>query len=133
MAECEICFDAYDDEKRIPLDLDCCKKRLCQLCIETRISSTAICPYCKIRWSSRSFVNKCKENTPLNLLSELRKVVLSNDEDVVKRSECAGELRKYYENALQENMRKAGEKSSEQVIIIAIFKNIVIGSVRIMV
>jgi len=119
MAECDICREEYDNESRIPLRLSCCvrPKYCCLICIEARINSTANCFYCTKRWSIRSYVNNCKEKTSVNLLSELNKTALINTEEVVERKYelGSGHLRKDWEDALQENMRKAGVKSAEQI------------------
>jgi hypothetical protein len=75
-----------------------------------------------MRWSIRSFVNNCKDNTPENILSVLNKAALSNTEEVGERKYelGSGHLRKDYEAANLEIMRKAGVKSAEQVGIVAI-------------
>ena len=49
---CQICFfDYYREEnnKRIPIELSCCKNILCKNCFRDHISisNTIICPYCK--------------------------------------------------------------------------------------
>ena len=118
--ECEICFESYDNEDRTPLILACkCRKIMCLSCVLLRLKSTARCPYCSIRWSVRNYVTQCRDGTPSNLLEKLVLAFQAKEPEIpLTRSSSvlgSGELRNYYEKFLEDNGRKAEEKSAEQV------------------
>lgn len=118
--ECEICFESYDNEDRTPLVLACkCRKIMCLSCVLLRLKSTARCPYCSIRWSVRNYVAQCRDGTPSNLLDKLLLAFQAKEPEIplIRASSVlgSGELRNYYEKFLEENGRKAEEKSAEQV------------------
>lgn len=118
--ECEICFEPYDNGDRAPLVLACkCQKVMCLSCVLLRLQSTARCPYCSIRWSVRNYVTQCRDGTPSDMLERMLVAFQSKAPEIPHNRASSvlgsGELRNYYEKFLEENGRKAEEKSAEQV------------------
>jgi len=66
---CEICFDYYDAEIRIPKSLSCCGKTVCRRCLEVILRDHRLqCPWCKTKISADSHTYK----TNLQLLSVIQ-------------------------------------------------------------
>ena len=67
----------------------------------------------------RNYVTQCRDGTPSNLLDELLLAFQAKEPEIplIRASSAlgSGELRNYYEKFLEENGRKAEEKSAEQV------------------
>ncbi len=67
---CEICFDSFDLETRLPKLLNCCGKSLCRMCLQKNLQTGKMrCPWSKHNMSSD--INSYKTNLQLlNIIEE---------------------------------------------------------------
>lgn len=118
---CEVCFEDYTAE-RPPLKLFCCKKLLCQDCVD-QIKSHSYCPWDRRRWNSRTLKGKCLECTPNDLLEQI--LSLPSEENVIAPQGLQklgdGALRREYEHAMSIEREKdeARRKQEESDLILA--------------
>eukprot|EP01039_Chlorochromonas_danica_P010784 gene10783-11984_t len=70
--ECPICFTAYDDNERKPVQTFCrCHQHLCLLCLRQLVKHFTYCPWDRTRWSGRQLLQKFLDATPPNFLQLL--------------------------------------------------------------
>lgn len=70
--ECPICFTAYDDNERKPVQTFCrCHQHLCLLCLRQLVKHFTYCPWDRTRWSGRQLLQKFLDTTPPNYLQLL--------------------------------------------------------------